>query len=173
MRREVGIIKGVAAGATFSDDDLYRTELYREMADGPAVLFIGLNPSIAGGLINDPTIVREMGFAKSWGKGVLWKGNLFDFRSTDPSVMRKAAKPCSEGNDLALLAMAKRPAVDLVIAAWGPPGALHNRDFIVRKMFHEAGIELHAIAFTDSGYPRHPLYLKGDLLPKPYPFSKP
>lgn len=44
-------------------------------------LFIMLNPSTADAHIDDPTIRRCIGFAKSWGYGGILVGNLYAFRA--------------------------------------------------------------------------------------------
>ena len=58
--------------AVFSPDRLHRYGLWRIWDDDlPKVLFIGLNPSTADELKNDPTIRRCIGYAKDWGYGCL------------------------------------------------------------------------------------------------------
>lgn len=57
-------------GAMFSKCRKYRYVLWRIWDDDkPRVMFIGLNPSIAGAIIDDPTIRKVIGFAKRWGFG--------------------------------------------------------------------------------------------------------
>lgn len=52
--------------AVISDCGRYRYELGRRWDDGPLLEFDMLNPSTANAERNDPTIVRCVGFAKSW-----------------------------------------------------------------------------------------------------------
>lgn len=51
-----------------------------------------LNPSTADAEIDDPTITRCIGFAKSWGFGGLMVGNLWAYRATDPKELKKIPK---------------------------------------------------------------------------------
>jgi hypothetical protein len=71
--------------AVFDETGSYRYLLGREWeGTGEAVGFIMLNPSTADAMTNDPTIRRCIGFARAWGYGSLWVGNLFAYRSRDP-----------------------------------------------------------------------------------------
>ena len=83
-------VKNLNRGATFSKCKIYRYRLWRIWdAKKPTVLFIMLNPSTAGSTMDDPTIKRCIGFAKSWGYGGLYVGNLFAYRSTQPKGLLK------------------------------------------------------------------------------------
>jgi hypothetical protein len=124
-------------------------------------MFIGLNPSTADGTRDDPTVKRMVSFAQRWGYGKLFLGNLFAFRSTDPAQLRSQADPVGPDNDLYLVLMSAHS--DLVIAAWGAHGALHNRGDAVRKLI----LPLFHLGLTNNNQPKHPLYL-----PKTTPFQK-
>ena len=64
--------------AILSDCKKYRYSLSRTWDESkPLIGFIGLNPSTADDVIDDPTITRCINFAKSWGGGGLYMGNLF------------------------------------------------------------------------------------------------
>ena len=66
--------------AIFSPDRIHRYGLWRIWDDAlPKVLFIGLNPSTADELKNDPTIRRCIGYAKDWGYGGYIMGNIYCF----------------------------------------------------------------------------------------------
>ena len=71
-------IGGSISGALFSDDSRkYRYALWRIWDSSlDTLLFIGLNPSTAAHVQDDPTIRRLVGFAKAWGFGGLYAGNL-------------------------------------------------------------------------------------------------
>ncbi len=57
-------------GAIFSECKKYRYLLWRIWdRSKPLVMFIGLNPSIADGETDDPTIRRCKAFVRSWGYG--------------------------------------------------------------------------------------------------------
>jgi len=164
--------------AEFSGDRVYRYTLeiiWRENAG--LVQFIGLNPSTADELKDDPTVRRCKGFAKSWGFGGIVMTNLFAFRSTDPEVMRCHPNPIGEEgqfglptyleplknrNDFALYSTAAR--CDLTIACWGCHGAHLYRAAKVKLWM----LPMHYLALTKGGFPQHPLYLKSDLKPQPY-----
>src|SRR5437868_14686902 len=76
------------ARAIFDPTGMYRYSLLREWcADSPRVAFIMLNPSTADDRKDDPTIRRCIGFAHSWGFGVLEVVNLFAYRATDSSKL--------------------------------------------------------------------------------------
>jgi hypothetical protein len=150
------------SGAQFSDDHVYRYALWRRWGHGPQVCFIMLNPSIADATANDPTITRCIGFAQSQGFDQLIVGNLFALISTDPKQLKKAVDPVGPDNDRWLKKMVDES--DLVIAAWGVHGSIRGRDKAVRAMIPN----LYVLNLTTHGQPRHPLYLKGDLCPKPW-----
>lgn len=75
------------SGAVFSDENRkFRYALWRIWditLDG--LLFIGLNPSTAEHVKDDPTVRRLIGFAKTWGFGSLFVGNLFSLVTPDPA----------------------------------------------------------------------------------------
>lgn len=143
----------------------YRYTLWREFGsvldDGRYVMFIGLNPSTADEVEDDPTIRRCIGYAKAWGYSALCMVNLFAYRATDPAVMTKADNPIGPDNDKYLSTLAQGASV--VVAAWGNDGAYRGRDAQVRAMIPN----LHCLSVTKSGQPGHPLYLKKNLLPVP------
>ena len=82
------------SSAVLSADGRYRYELVRHLSNDPAtVLFIGLNPSTATDVVDDPTVRREVDFARRWGFGRYVKANLYALRSTHPSELKRAADP--------------------------------------------------------------------------------
>jgi hypothetical protein len=83
-------------GATLSDCGRYRYRLWRRWADGPTVLFVMLNPSTADADVDDPTIRRCIGFARSWGAGALEVVNLYAWRATQPAELKAAVGPVGE-----------------------------------------------------------------------------
>jgi hypothetical protein len=125
-------------------------------------MFICLNPSIADGNTDDPTLRRLMGFAYQWGFGGLYLGNLFAFRSTSPVALHKSINIIGPDNNQHLLTMSL--FCSKVVFAWGNHGNLNNRDQQVVEMFGEAA----CIGKTNEGHPKHPLYLKKDSSLVPY-----
>ena len=141
----------------------YRYSLWRIWdRDLPTVMFIGLNPSTADGRLDDPTLVRCIGFARDWGYGGVYTANLFAFRATDPADMKAAKAPIGRDNDRVIADLAA--LADRVIAAWGNDGAWMDRAEAVRALVPE----LHYLKMNRSGQPAHPLYLPKGLKPKPW-----
>lgn len=130
--------------------------------------FIMLNPSIADALQDDPTIRRCIGFAKSWGYDTLSVRNLFPWRATDPNELLFATNASGgKRGDSELLAAL---TADLVVVAWGadvPSG--RDREFLDGIAVHFPAKQLFCLGLTKHGHPRHPLYVKADALPVPFP----
>ena len=160
---EIDVAEGVwgLATATFDVTRTWRYRLSRIWGEGQRVNFIMLNPSTADAFKVDPTVRRCLGYARAWGAGSLEVTNVFALRSTDPKALYGYYDPVGQDNDEAIVAAAK--AADLVIAAWGVHGAHNGREGEVRKLL--AGVEVHTLAFSRDGHPRHPLYLAADLKP--------
>lgn len=122
-------------------------------------MWIGLNPSTADEINNDPTVRRCIGYAQSWGYEGMCMTNIFAFRATDPKVMKAQTDPVGPDNDRHLIATAKD--AKLIVAAWGVHGSHLGRGRKVRQMIQN----LHYLALTKKGIPRHPLYLRKTLEP--------
>jgi hypothetical protein len=155
FRNDLG---GMLSVALFSADERYRYALVREWnAALDKLVVIGLNPSTADEVVNDPTVTRCVKRANSLMCGGLVMLNLFAWRATDPMGMRAQVDPIGSMNDAVLLAMAvKRP---VVLAAWGNNGILRNRAQFVTDLLISAGVTLHSLAVTELGQPQHPLYI--------------
>ena len=124
-------------------------------------MFIGLNPSTADETRDDPTVRRCIEFAKSWGYGALCMTNIFAWRATDPEAMKSEEAPIGPSNNRWLTCSAAYAGV--IVAAWGKHGSHRNRGEFVRGMVPN----LHYLELNKDGSPRHPLYLKKTLTPKP------
>ncbi len=148
--------------AIISECRRYRYALWRRWAEGSQVLFVMLNPSTANESIDDPTIRRCVGFAKSWGFGSLAVGNLFALRATDPSELTRNDDPVGPENDEHILGLMAQ--CDLVIAAWGCKGSYRKRNRVVRDFWPN----WHILDSTKDGHPKHPLYLPAALKPMPW-----
>ena len=139
---------------------LYRYALWRVWdEDLPTVLFVGLNPSTADEVTDDPTLIRCMNFARVWGYGGVCIGNLFAYRATDPKVLLSVKDPIGAENDVWLAKLAEDAG--LIVAAWGNMGPYLDRSQQVRPLLPN----LHCLKLNKSGEPAHPLYLKADLRP--------
>ncbi|MDD5641915.1 MAG: DUF1643 domain-containing protein [Syntrophales bacterium] len=136
--------------------------------DNPLAMFVGLNPSTADEVNDDPTVRRCIRFAKAWGYGGLVMMNAFAFRATDPRVMKAASDPVGPDNDYWLLEMAKIQMQQgaVIVVAWGNHGGYQNRHQTILKLFWFAGVPLHCLGITKTGQPRHPLYVKADTRPR-------
>jgi hypothetical protein len=154
--------------ATFSPCRLYRYTLTREWDESlPTVVFCGLNPSTADETLDDPTIRREVGFAKDWGFGRLVKVNAYGYRSTDPKGLWTVDDPRGEDNFMWIRHWATKPGVTFV-AAWG--NNIRDRDaFELRRLLRGNGVTVHALKLTKTGNPSHPLYLPKTLKPFAWP----
>jgi hypothetical protein len=164
----------------FSLDRVYRYTLWRQVPPifdfqdqryklwgSDFVQFIGLNPSTADEVEDDPTIRRCRYFAARFGFKWMCMTNLFAFRATDPSVMKAQAHPIGPANTNWIEAIAKEAG--LVIAAWGVHGHFLDRDLQVAALVPN----LHCLGKTKDGSPRHPLYLKNSATPMPYALLDP
>jgi hypothetical protein len=157
--------EGWAGTSEFSEDMKYRYVLTRSWPDGEGtVVFIMLNPSTATDKENDPSVRRCIGYARRWGFGTLVIVNLFALRSTDPKELYKAASPIGGvSNDDAIIRQCRY--AQKVVCAWGVHGDYKKRGIEVLKLLNDASITLTALQETKAGIPKHPLYLKGDLVP--------
>ncbi len=151
--------------ATISPCRLYRYDLWRRWSDDSFCLFIGLNPSTADETADDPTIRKCVAYSKRWGYGALCMVNLFAFRATQPKDMLAAQDPVGPDNDLTLATLSKRAGI--VVAAWGNDGGHQGRDKQVVKMIPH----LYCLKLNKDGSPSHPLYLRKDAMPFPFPYK--
>jgi hypothetical protein len=146
----------VTRTATFSACRLYRYSLDIVWdKTKPLAAFIGLNPSTADEVQDDPTVRRCRGFAESWGCGGMRMLNAFAFRATLPSVMKAVKEPIGRDNNLAVLI---RGCTGPHVACWGIHGKHLGRGEDIRLALSD----LKCLGRTKNGSPKHPLYLRGD-----------
>lgn len=141
--------------AIFSDDRKYRYLLTRVWDSEVAVLnSIGLNPSNANEYIDDPTITREIYFAKLFGYGGLYKYNLFGYISSDPEQLRNPDIDPIRDNDIYL----QEIYGDVVICwgSWNKIPEVRMRADKVRSMLKPP---IYCFGRNQDGEPKHPLYL--------------
>lgn len=164
---------GVIGGATFSDCGRYRQALTRDWTaagEAPrAVLFVGMNPSVAGAEVSDPTCHRELMFSRDWGFTRYLKGNVLDWRATSPrDLPPDPALACSAANIPALVAMAQE--AECVVMAYGK---LHARyaEVVggVLRAVAETGRPLKCLGLNKDGSAKHPLYLRKDTALMDFP----
>ena len=141
----------------------YRYRLTRYWGPEPMLPFVMLNPSTADADIDDPTIRRCMTFARREGAGGIVVSNLFALRATDPKELKLVNDPAGIGNRDALQEIAgdaKAYNVPLV-CAWGAHGTILSTYSACDELRRE-GARLVCLGKTKEGFPRHPLYVRGD-----------
>jgi len=149
--------------ATFDSTRCYRYLLWREWdAIAPKVGFVMLNPSQADDTVDDPTIRRCIGFARSWGYGGMEVVNLFAYRTAHPKNLRQVQDPIGQENDRYLESLGQR--VERIILAWGNWGRLMERDRVVWSLLAQHQ-NLYCLGLTKLQQPCHPLYLKKTVVP--------
>ncbi len=165
--------EGVIGGARFSACGRYRQALTRDWTPqdtlARAVLFIGMNPSVADIEVSDPTCHRELMFAQDWGYTRYLKGNMLDWRATSPKdIPQDPSRACSPENIPVLSDMAAE--ADTVVMAYGK---LHKRfDPVVAQVFaalNATGKPLMCLGLNKDGSAKHPLYLRKDTQLRPFP----
>jgi hypothetical protein len=145
-------------GADFSPCRRYRYRLWRNWDPAAGVVaWIGLNPSTADEVKNDPTVERCQRRTDAMGHGGMVMLNLFGFRATDPIVMKLEADPIGPGNDAAILEVCQ--SASLVVCCWGNHGSHLERSAAVLAMLRAQKVPLHCLALNGSGEPKHPLYV--------------
>ena len=158
--------------AIISDCGKYRYHLHRHIGMGGrgSCCFVMLNPSTADATLDDPTIRRCIGYAKSLGCDSLEVVNLFAYRSTDPAILAAMSRAIAVGpeNDIHILKAIS--FAQFVLCAWGNHGYLFGRDQEVLKLIRGKGAKPMALKINaKSGQPGHPLYLKADAHPMEMP----
>jgi hypothetical protein len=148
-------------GAQLSPCRTWRYVLWRIWDPSlPIVTFVGLNPSTADETVDDHTIRRCIGFAKTWGYGGIYMINLFAFRATKPADLKKAADPIGPDNDRILRAY--HETSDRTVACWGNDGVFMGRDRVVIALLGD----VYCLGTTKGGHPRHPARLRTDTKPQ-------
>lgn len=164
--------------AILSNCGTYRYTLERAWASIPRyVLWLMLNPSTADASVNDATIRRCLGFAKSWGFTGILVGNLYAYRSTDP---RELWREAAAGVDVVGPENARHVAglirrSSLVVCAWGQVGPVRQARFDTLQELRRQDapfLHPHVLRLNEGpgpdrrGEPSHPLRLGKNLEPK-------
>lgn len=122
-----------------------------------------LNPSTADGTVDDPTIRRCMRFARDWGFSRLVVRNLFAWRATDPAELSRVSDPIGgRAGDRALQAATR---ADRIVVAWGA-FVPHDRTQRAARLLHDS--QAWCLGVTQSGQPRHPLYVPASRQLQPF-----
>lgn len=153
----------IRKSAQISKDGMYRFSLHRWWGDGGRLFFVMLNPSTADAEVDDPTIRRCMGFARTLGFDGVSVLNLYAFRATKPADLWLAEEPTGgQRNDDLLREVGLIAKHQTVIAAWGSNA---RADRVARVTSWPGWDNVHALGLTKDGAPRHPLYLRADSQP--------
>lgn len=155
------------SGASFSDDRVYRFELWRDTGleygpkGGAVAVIIGVNPSDANEIKNDPTITKDVEFARRWGCAHVLKVNANAFVATDPDDMRKAfaqgvdiVGPDNDGVirracGVALLSKGK------LVPAWGKNITPKRQKEIYETIIRYCGVQPMCLGINKDGTPKH------------------
>lgn len=162
-----GVLPHMKRSAEISECGKYRWWLHRSWDDAlPLVCFVMLNPSTADAEQDDPTIRRCIGYAKAWGFGALSVRNLYPWRATKPSDLKKAMLLNDVmGGDRGRNELRAAMTADLVVCAWGRNAS----DYAAQRFVALTDpTPLWCLGFTASGQPVHPLMQAANLKPVPY-----
>lgn len=128
------------------------------------VAFIGLNPSTALPEKLDPTVTRCERFAKDWGYDGFIMLNIFSYRATSPTDMKRAKDPTGDPVNIDAIRGVCQQA-GRVVCCWGNHGVHLNRGNQVRDILQHDNIDLKHLGLCKTGQPKHPLYLKATTKP--------
>ena len=138
----------------------YRSTLLRAFGDGPVLYLVLLNPSIADGLQNDPTVRKSIGFAKYNGFGTIVIENLVPYRATDPTTLVNLSRSELLGDEEKANEPFRRlPKDATVVAGWGM--FPYNRPLLQQRLIEIKALlnrKLFCVRQT-AGRPWHPLYV--------------
>ncbi len=160
----IRLASGMVGDARFHGErDEYRLWLSRHWGDpdAPYALWIGMNPSTADALVDDPTVAREVAYTRDTLKLTRYvKANMLDIRLTDSKELRKlGATARSEMNLPTILSLAEK--AERIIVCYG---VLHKslQPFAAEtvKALEGRGHKLWCLGTSQAGHPKHPLYLK-------------
>lgn len=162
-------MNATASGAILSEDGAYRYRLWRRWPSlEPSVVFVMLNPSTADADQDDPTIRRCIGFARRWGFGGIEVVNLFALRTSDPLVLLSHPDPVGPENAEHIRQAVSLGAAKPIIVAWGEASRFRARADLVAALIRARRV-VRALGVTKSGDPRHPLFMRRDVCPVPWP----
>lgn len=158
--------KRVEYGAYLSPDGVYRYVLQRAWSNTRPLVAIGLNPSTADGLEDDPTIRVLMGLAWRWQFTGLVMVNAFAYRATEPAdLLRRLRPPLTHTKQAAVIGPENdewlRQAASfhdsLFLACWGA----NCPDWRAREVaaIFPTG-RLACLGRNKDGSPKHPLRVK-------------
>ena len=154
--------------AWISDCGRYRYSLSRRMGTGNReIVFCGLNPSTADAEQDDPTIRREVDYARRWGFDWYHKVNLYAFRSTNPRALLALSDEAAIGPRNADQVNMLAGRSEIILCAWGS-AKLHRGAVMIAAHLLQMPTA-HYLKLNADGAPGHPLYLPKTLMPQRFP----
>lgn len=155
---QLTLIEDISRAADISPCGTYRWSLSRRWdVNLPRLGLIMLNPSVADGCFDDPTIKSAVRIAKQMRFGALMVGNLFGLISPYPADLTDSRDPVGYGNDDAIKRLLS--SCETVVAAWGATRIGRDRARHVVDLATAAGVDLKCFGINKDGTPKHPLYL--------------
>jgi hypothetical protein len=151
------------SGAILDEQRKHRFLLWRFWSDKPRMLFVGLNPSTANEVEDDPTVRRLCGFARDWGYGGLYVCNVFSQVTPNPEQLIDHHHPA----DWYSLQMAMELTA-LAVCGWGDgigkiPYGLSRANTVRSTLKNPM-----CFGLTAKGNPKHPLYLPKSAKLEPF-----
>jgi hypothetical protein len=146
--------------AIISDCGKFRYELRRVWNEAlPPYVSGMLNPSTADAEYDDPTIRRNRARAQALGCGSLIVWNLGAGRATKPGTWKKLIDPIGPDNDAHIrrILTEGRDRNGIFVVGWGNHGM--GRAHVALKAAAEIGVVFQCLGVTNSGQPKHPLYI--------------
>ena len=168
---------GVTRTAWFSECERYRYALLIRWDESlKPKCFIGLNPSTATELQDDPTVRRCIDYARRWSCGGLLMLNACAYRSTDPQNMLSfSGDKIGPENSVSWLEwMITNLETGPPVAAWGKHAkkveipTLGSRLAYPLNRADELRVcmgPMDCLGTNKDGTPVHPLYQRADLTP--------
>ena len=160
---------GPLFGAQGPIDTLDALERAYSALAGKSILYIGLNPSVADPLLDDPTVSKEQAIAFARGFDHYLKANIFDYRSTDPKKLPDSLSVARSPANLAAISRLSALADTVILCCGVPPKKLRAGYDDVLSVLRTAGVSPYAISVTKDGYPGHPLYVSSSTPFSPFP----
>jgi len=147
------------SGAILDHHRQHRFLLWRFWDDRPRMLFVGLNPSTANELGDDPTVIRLCDFAQRWGYGGLYACNVFSQITAYPKYL--LPETAVHAGDTPAIKMAVELTV-LAVCGWGD--GIEKAPYGTARANTIKGYLRAPMCFglTAKGNPKHPLYLPKD-----------
>lgn len=161
---ETGTVDG-SGSAIFSDDGRHRYLLERKLEKtigepvaSSTILWVMLNPSLAGADEDDPTIRKVKGFSSRWGFRRILVVNLYSIITPYPDELAQLEDRNGPEND-AVIERAGADA-DRIVVAWGQqktPGLVGARSGRAIYLARGPSLKrLYCLGRTKEGHPRHP-----------------